>query len=755
MDLQTFLPQPALVLIIEDDDLHFEIIRRSLSRNEDLTFHRLTNLSSAYRWLEQNRPDIILSDLYLPDGEAYELLDRLPKEDGWPIILMTSQSDERTAVRSIKTGFAEYFAKNEQNFRELPYLIKQVLTQHHYEQINRKIQQENLRLKEISQAILQHLSVGVLLLNRDSSIQFANPSAYRLLNLPEDLDAEALVSCPEWSPVCQIIRQKIGEMEGLDSWLKLSLQVSFERQIQIQINPIFSSQYPDGVFLILIWDSSAEQERERLYHALYRISTLAAEGDSPDTQNFYAKIEEILHILVAFDLLCFGFISGENSGFEPLYCQGSLYEYCVGAQYQAVYELALNNDQPLLLNRQEIVELFEERVNPQLQSILAVPFKSAALKQRGILALLRLEGSEEFSIQDLVHTEILTRQLIQVLDRLTWEKEEKRQRMIAQTLLKTASALSQSLSLQDVFEKIVEQIRTLIKIENFQIWLLEDEDLLRPAFSLCNCVETAKERRWLHHFPFFIHVLEQRKPAILRQSELQPIEVQYLPRTPWLIGAPLSARDEVIGWMILGVEQPAGQNFASQREELEIIGAFSHQAGQAIHNAQLYEDAQRLSIVDELTGLYNRRGLHLFAEQEFNRAKRFERPLAFIFCDINNFKMLNDRYSYAVGDEALRQIGRIFQTELRSVDTAARYGGDEFCILMPECRREDMDGVVRRLQTRVEESAISYRGQSIHFSMTFGAAWLNPRDEDWKAVIQRAAAEMQQKKRKLNNVSLG
>lgn len=125
---------------------------------------------------------------------------------------------------------------------------------------------------------------------------------------------------------------------------------------------------------------------------------------------------------------------------------------------------------------------------------------------------------------------------------------------------------------------------------------------------------------------------------------------------------------------------------------------------------------------DALTGLYNRRYLNLQLEQEFKRAKRYGNPLSVVMCDIDHFKRINDKFSHQVGDEVLKTLGRIFKAYSRSVDTVARFGGEEFVLLLPETPKEKAAVLCEKLRAAVEHYPWSEIHPELKVTISFGVS---------------------------------
>ncbi len=163
----------------------------------------------------------------------------------------------------------------------------------------------------------------------------------------------------------------------------------------------------------------------------------------------------------------------------------------------------------------------------------------------------------------------------------------------------------------------------------------------------------------------------------------------------------------------------------------------------------LEKQLHKLSVTDELTGLFNQRHFYKVMAKEIERAKRYEHPLSIICFDLDNFKKINDSLGHLEGDRVLRMVGDVLGETLRSCDVAVRYGGDEFMVLLPETHLKDAARTSERLRSMFNKKcpfSIDNAADSIvTVSMSLGVTETDG-TENTDQIVQRADLAMYESK---------
>jgi diguanylate cyclase (GGDEF)-like protein len=142
--------------------------------------------------------------------------------------------------------------------------------------------------------------------------------------------------------------------------------------------------------------------------------------------------------------------------------------------------------------------------------------------------------------------------------------------------------------------------------------------------------------------------------------------------------------------------------------------------------SQYHETIYRMTIIDGLTGIYNKRYLVEQLDRELSRATRHGRPLTFVICDIDHFKRVNDEFGHLAGDHVLKEVAQLAKSRLRPDDVIARYGGEELAVILPET---DLAGGIRiadELRKMIATETFVFEDEDIDVTISCGVAQLDP-----------------------------
>jgi diguanylate cyclase (GGDEF)-like protein len=198
--------------------------------------------------------------------------------------------------------------------------------------------------------------------------------------------------------------------------------------------------------------------------------------------------------------------------------------------------------------------------------------------------------------------------------------------------------------------------------------------------------------------PVLRTALDSREPRMLTGGAQEVYPPALHPDGGSVLVVPLWNETRTLGFFLAGSPQLVTLSDET-RAWLQLLAT---QIAAALHNAELYEKAQRESRTDSLTGLASRRHFDEAFRRELAMARRYERALSLAMIDVDQMKTINDEWGHPVGDEVLRAVGELLR-DTRCGDIAARYGGDEFLLLMPDTSVEQAELAIERIRARVAE----------------------------------------------------
>ena len=338
-----------------------------------------------------------------------------------------------------------------------------------------------------------------------------------------------------------------------------------------------------------------------------------------------------------------------------------------------------------------------------------------------------------------------------------------RERRLLKGLLEAGASIHEALNLDQVLQRVAELLAESARFEAVAIYILEAEtQTLRPTAIVG---VSAEEQARMRAVPIALkdfapllrpsmrrgrsYLFDHRRHKLPAGSVLDTaLAVPAMPPR-WRPGQwhPLDSltipmeltKGQLLG--LISLDRPQGRRFPAN-DELRALELFADQCAAAISRAQIYRYMEELALTDSLTGLHNRHALEQTLTQDLARIARRPAPYSVLFCDLDHLKEVNDSLGHSVGDQVLQQVAAVLRQRLRRGDFAARWGGDEFVVLLPDTTARQAWGVADDLRRRVITAPTA-----MPVSASIGIANPPEGELDARAVLERADAAMYLAKR--------
>ncbi|MDX1377439.1 MAG: diguanylate cyclase [Anaerolineales bacterium] len=294
--------------------------------------------------------------------------------------------------------------------------------------------------------------------------------------------------------------------------------------------------------------------------------------------------------------------------------------------------------------------------------------------------------------------------------------------------------------------KIVELSAAFLDADYAEI-LLKDGDVLIVRAATNNHSHLIGERVGANEARLSWRAVETKKPVVLSDYSKWPHrrDVYNILSLHAVAEFPILDGQQCLGVLGFGREKP---DYGFDDDHIRFGELFSNLTALVLNNAQLRTMLHEQSIIDPLTGLYNRRYMEATLLQQLSRVARQLHPLAIIMIDIDHFKLFNDTHGHPIGDELLRAFGQLLKGSIRVEDIACRYGGEEFILIMPNTSLEMAKQRADHIQEQAKILKIHHAGRSYDgATLSMGIAVYPQHGKSKDEVIQNADAALYQAKR--------
>lgn len=310
-----------------------------------------------------------------------------------------------------------------------------------------------------------------------------------------------------------------------------------------------------------------------------------------------------------------------------------------------------------------------------------------------------------------------------------------------------AQTIGSSLNLSDTVALIANKLRAIVPFDTCVIYLVDDPSgKAIAAHVVGEEVEIFKRRRINIGEGITGWVIANSRSMCNASPDLDLVGLpdELVKRFRGVLVSPLQREDGSFGAISLYSQSRTSYT----TEHVRLLESVCQHASSALNNALTYEKTRESALVDPLTELPNARGFYMMLEQRLAECQRMnQEPLSVVCMDIDDFKVINDKYGHSIGDRLLASVAGVVRRELRQMDILTRYAGDEFVAIMPMASTKTAASISERMRNSVEEQLFSVRtGTMIGLGVSIGVACFPDDGETTEELLTTAARRMQRDK---------
>ena len=324
------------------------------------------------------------------------------------------------------------------------------------------------------------------------------------------------------------------------------------------------------------------------------------------------------------------------------------------------------------------------------------------------------QGDQDGNLRDFAEVE-------RILERVKDNEE------IAKKFFEIEVSILSILDFQGLFERLLSEIREKFGIPCVWISLIDKSEISDLVQTLA-VSKDLKERLNVIDRKTFLRLTDNRTTPLLLNGDLHPFH-PMLPKGQLnfirsLAISPISLHGEIIGSLNQADFSPLRYRPGMDTQLLEQLAV---KVSICLSNVIAHERLKWLAVRDPLTGLLNRRIMETVLNREFKRAQRYKTPLSLAFIDMDDFKIINDRHGHDCGDALLKYVASQLVEITRDSDVVARYGGDEFVMILPGTPVQEASKLLQRLQVHFRDKPMRRNERVLAVSISFGVSSMTDR----------------------------
>jgi diguanylate cyclase (GGDEF)-like protein len=295
-------------------------------------------------------------------------------------------------------------------------------------------------------------------------------------------------------------------------------------------------------------------------------------------------------------------------------------------------------------------------------------------------------------------------------------------------------------------------LSALVNVDRWTIYLAseasgDETPMLEPLAvrGLAANERALPEQDWQRVLLGHALALSGSESKAAREALVKALTIRKTESGRRIIAVPLINGERVMG-VVEGVRDDAGAR-AFTKANVRLLDALALPVASALANSLRVAEAERLSQTDDLTKLHNARYLRQYLLSEVRRARRYGSSVAALFFDLDDFKRVNDEHGHLVGSHVLMEMASIILGSVRDTDVVARYGGDEFVVVLPESGVEQASLVAERMRLKIERNVFTGgRNLRLHLTASFGVATFPRQAQSPQQLVANADAAMYEAK---------